>query len=171
MNHMTIAYISLGSNVGNSKKILNGVIKVLANHENFCMPVVSSFYETSPVGQDNQDDFVNAVVKVDTSFSSSELINFLLAIEKAVGRKRDEKYPNGPRSIDCDVLLYGREEIQTDKLHVPHPRMTERLFVLEPLVEIAPRAFIPGHGYAKELLEELLEEGRFESQKVTKLTA
>ena len=67
MNHMTIAYISLGSNVGNSKKILNGVIKVLANHENFCMPVVSSFYETSPVGQDNQDDFVNAVVKVDTS--------------------------------------------------------------------------------------------------------
>ena len=171
MNHMTIAYIGLGSNIGSSKKVLDAVIKVLANHESFCMPVVSSFYQTSPVGLKDQDDFINVVVKVDTSFTPNELINFLLSLEKAIGRKRDPEKPKGPRIIDCDVLLYGREEINTNDLIVPHPRMTERLFVLEPLVEIAPKAFIPGHGYVKEVLEKLSDTNHFDSQKVTKIVA
>lgn len=171
MNHMTTAYIGLGSNMGNSKKILNSVLKVFANHESFCMPITSAYYQTSPVGQDGQNDFINAVVKVDTSLSSGDVLKFLLAIEKAVGRTRDPQHPNGPRIVDCDLLLYGREEVQTDDLTLPHPRMTERLFVLEPLVEIAPKAFIPGFGYAKEVFEKLQQENHFESQKVTKLVA
>lgn len=169
MNHMTIAYIGLGSNKGSSKKVLNAVIKVLANREEFCMPVVSSFYQTSPVGLKDQNDFINAVVKVDTSLTSLELIKFLLALEKAAGRQRDSEQANGPRVIDCDLLLYGREEISSLDLTVPHPRMIDRLFVMEPLVEIAPKAFIPGYGYAKEVLEKLSSGSHFESQKVTKL--
>ena len=169
MNHMTIAYIGLGSNEGDSKKALNAIIKVLANNENFCMPIVSSFYQTSPVGQLDQNDFINAVIKVDTSFDSANLMKFLLSVEKAAGRQRESEKPNGPRIIDCDLLLYGREEINVDDLIVPHPRMMERLFVLEPLVEIAPKAFIPGHGYAKEVFEKLSNANHFGSQKVTKL--
>ena len=171
MNHMTTAYIGLGSNMGNSKTILNGVVKVLANHESFCMPVISSYYQTSPIGYDDQPDFINAVIKVDTSLEPMALLKFLMAIEKAVGRKRDPKLKDGPRLVDCDLLLYGREEIQTEKLTLPHPRMTQRLFVLEPLIEIAPKAFIPGFGYAKEVFKELEEKNTFVSQKTTKLVA
>ncbi|MGH1426516.1 MAG: 2-amino-4-hydroxy-6-hydroxymethyldihydropteridine diphosphokinase [Arenicella sp.] len=168
---MTTAYIGLGSNMGNSKTILNGVVKLLANHESFCMPVVSSFYKTSPVGYDEQPDFINAVVKVDTALEPVTLLKFLMAIEKAVGRKRDPKLQDGPRLIDCDLLLFGREELITEKLTLPHPRMTERLFVLEPLIEIAPKAFIPGFGYAKEVFTKLEESNAFASQKTTKLVA
>ena len=171
MNHMTTAYIGLGSNMGNSKKVINSVVKVLANHESFCMPIVSSMYETSPVGHENQEDFINAVVKVDTSLSSASLLKFLMTIEKAAGRKRDSKLPDGPRIVDCDLLLFGREEVQTETLIIPHPRMTKRLFVMEPLIEIAPKAFIPGFGYAKEVFQKLEDLNEFESQKVTKLVA
>ena len=169
MNHMTIAYIGLGSNIGSSKKVLDAVLKVFANHEKFCMPIVSSYYQTSPVSKIDQDDFLNAVVKVDTSFTSGELLKFLLALEKAVGRKRDPEKPDGPRIIDCDLLLYGREESNTIDLTVPHPRMTDRLFVMEPLLEIAPKAFIPGYGYAKDVFEELDGQNHYDSQTVSKL--
>lgn len=168
---MITAYIGLGSNMGNSKKILNGVIKLLANSDHFCLPVMSSFYQTSPIGYEGQDDFINAVIKVDTSLNAEALLRFLLAIEKAVGRNRDPKLKDGPRPVDCDLLLFGREEIRTDDLIVPHPRMTKRLFVLEPLIEIAPKAFIPGFGYAKEVFKEFEEQNLFADQKVTKLVA
>ena len=169
MNHMTTAYIGLGSNMGNSKKTLKGVVKLLANSEHFCMPIMSSFYQSSPVGYEEQDDFINAVIKVDTSLDSEALLRFLLAVEKAVGRKRDEKLKDGPRLVDCDLLLYGRDEVDADNLVIPHPRMTQRLFVLEPLIEVGPKAFIPGFGYIKEVFEELQEKNTFADQKVTKL--
>ena len=169
MNHMITAYIGLGSNMGNSEKILNGVVKVLANTEHFCMPVISSLYQTSPMGHDDQPDFINAVVKVDTSLSVGSLLKFLMAVEKAAGRKRDPKLQDGPRVVDCDLLLFGREIVKTENLIVPHPRMTKRLFVMEPLIEIAPKAFIPGYGYAKEVFKKLEDLNEFESQKVTKL--
>ncbi len=171
MNHMITAYIGLGSNLGNSQTVLNGVVKLLANSEHFCMPVMSSFYQSSPVGYEDQPDFINAVVKVDTSLSAQSLLKFLMAVEKAVGRKRDEKLKDGPRIVDCDLLLFGREEVKTENLVVPHPRMTKRLFVLEPLIEVGPKAFIPGFGYAKALLEEFQEQNLFVDQKITKLVA
>jgi len=169
MNNMTTAYIGLGSNQGNSKSILKGVMKLLANNENFCMPIASSFYQTSPVGYEDQGDFINAVVKVDTALEPAALLKFLFAIEKACGRTRDVENPNGPRTMDCDLLLYGREEIKTESLQVPHPRMMKRLFVMEPLVEVAPKAYIPGFGYAKEVYEESLKMDLFNSQKATKI--
>ena len=171
MNHMITAYIGLGSNMGNSEKVLNSVVKVLANNEHFCMPVMSSFYQTSPVGHDNQADFINAVVKVDTSLSVTSLLKYLMTIEKASGRKRDPELQDGPRIVDCDLLLFGREKVETESLVVPHPRMTKRLFVMEPLIEIAPKAFIPGYGYAKEVFKKLEDLNEFESQTVTKLPA
>ena len=100
MNSMTIAYIGLGSNIGNSRKALEVVIEVLANHKAFCMPVVSSFYQSSPVGDSDQKDFLNAVVKVDPSFTPDELLSFLLLVEKKIGRKRDPERTKGPRIID-----------------------------------------------------------------------
>jgi len=171
MNHMTTAYIGLGSNLGNSKTILNGVVKLLANSEHFCMPVISSFYQSTPVGYEDQPDFINAVIKVDTSLSAPSLLKLLMAVEKAVGRKRDEKLKDGPRIVDCDLLLFGREELNTENLIVPHPRMTKRLFVLEPLIEVGPKAFIPGFGYVKDVLAEFQEQKLFGDQKVTKLVA
>ena len=169
MNNMTVAYIGLGSNIGSSKKALDVVIKVLANHRAFCMPVISSFYATSPVGDSDQQDFLNVVVKVDTSFTAKELLAFLLLVEKKIGRKRDASRPKGPRLIDCDLLLYGREQIEEERLVLPHPRMTERLFVMKPLVEIAPKAMIAGIGYAKEVHDENEKKGIYDSQVVEKL--
>jgi len=169
MNHMTTAYIGLGSNMGNSEGILKGVLKVLANNENFCMPIMSSLYKTSPIGNADQPDFINAVVKIDTSLSMNSLLKYLMAIEKATGRKRTPGQKDGPRLVDCDILLYGREEVSKENLVVPHPQMTKRLFVMQPLVEVAPKAFIPGYGYAKEVFKKLEDLNHFESQKVEKL--
>lgn len=166
---MTTAYIGLGSNQGDSEKYIKAVIKLIANSDRFGIPVASSLYESNPVENENQPNFINAVVKVDTELSPSNLLKFLFAVEKSSGRIRDPKNPKGPRAIDCDLLLYGREQINTEKLQIPHPRMMKRLFVMEPLLEIAPRAYIPSFGYAKDVFEESQRLNLFATQTVTKL--
>jgi len=148
MNDMTVCYIGIGSNKGSSPKYLN---------------------VTSAMGDESQPDYLNAVIKVDTSLKPKSVLAFLLGLEKALGRVRDPKNQNAARVIDCDLLLFGREQLESDLLTLPHPRMTERLFVMQPLVEVAPKAYIPGSGYAKEVFNRLNEDGVYSSQRVDKV--
>jgi 2-amino-4-hydroxy-6-hydroxymethyldihydropteridine diphosphokinase len=96
------------------------------------------------------DDYINAVACIDTTLAATELLAALHAIELAHGRERP--YRNAPRTLDLDILLYGAEQVDLPSLHVPHPRMCERAFVLAPLLEIAPDVVIPGHGPARQFL-------------------
>jgi len=169
MNDLTVCYIGLGSNMGESKNYFKKVISVIANQDSFGIPMVSSYYRTSAVGDESQPDYLNTVVKVETSYSSKKTLILLLGIEKALGRVRDPENQNAGRVIDCDLLLFGREELESQHLMLPHPRMTQRLFVMDPLVEVAPKAYIPGYGYAKEVRDRLAAEGVYEHQSVEKV--
>ncbi|MBA2462568.1 MAG: 2-amino-4-hydroxy-6-hydroxymethyldihydropteridine diphosphokinase [Actinobacteria bacterium] len=144
----TTAYIGLGSNLGEREAALRRALDLLAARVH--VGAVSSFRETDPVGVTDQPQFVNAVARIETELSARGLLDFLLAVERELGRERRERW--GPRTIDLDLLLYGRESIDEPGLTVPHPRLHERGFVLEPLVEIAPRLVVPGRGRIKDLL-------------------
>jgi len=113
-------------------------------------------YETKPVGDPDQQDFINAVVSVDTEFSARKLLSLCLDIEKRMGRKRTARM-FGPRNIDLDLLLYGQDIIGGKNLQVPHPQLAERAFVLEPLSEIAPGLVHPVLGRTMIHLSEELE--------------
>jgi len=103
---------------------------------------LSSIYETDPVGYEDQDLFLNMVIKVQTSLDAMELLDICLKIELDLGRKREIMW--GPRTIDLDILTFNQENIESEKLNVPHPRMLERAFVLIPLVEIDENLRLPG---------------------------
>lgn len=111
----------------------------------------SSFYRTEPFGYKDQPDFINAVIEIQTKLSSIELLNFLQKIENQMGRVRNIKW--GERLIDLDILLYAEEIIHLPHLQIPHPGITERLFVLIPLQEIAPDLVLP-NGYSLNMLLE-----------------
>ncbi|MBS0324660.1 MAG: 2-amino-4-hydroxy-6-hydroxymethyldihydropteridine diphosphokinase [Proteobacteria bacterium] len=113
----------------------------------------SSFYRTAPIGYENQPDFINAVARLETTLEPSPLLDALQAIEEQHGRKRT--LPNGPRTLDLDLLLHGDTRIRTTRLSLPHPRMHERAFVLVPLAEIAPDLSIPGRGRIRDLIERI----------------
>ena len=121
--------------------------------------MASSLYSSAPI-ESSGDDYVNAVAGLQTSLSAQQLLNALQAIELAFGRERP--YRNAPRTLDLDVLLYGTEKIATETLVVPHPRMTERAFVLLPLIQIAPDIDIPGHGSAVDLLDSVKNQAIFQ---------
>ena len=121
--------------------------------------LASSLYSSAPI-ESSGDDYVNAVAGLQTSLSAQQLLNALQAIELAFGRERP--YRNAPRTLDLDVLLYGTEKIATETLVVPHPRMTERAFVLLPLIQIAPDIDIPGHGSAVDLLDSVKNQAIFQ---------
>ena len=146
-----IVYIALGSNIGERFETLKRAIERLNAHEEMEVLHRSSIYETEPVGYVNQPSFLNMVIKVRTSLSAVEILTFLQQVEHNFGRKREEKW--GPRTLDLDILLYNQENIETDALIVPHPRMWERAFVLVPLVEIADEKDIPKHIDKQTLLE------------------
>lgn len=110
----------------------------------------SSFYRTAPVGYMNQPDFINAVVQIETELTPHQLLDALLEIEQTCGRIRT--FPNAPRILDLDILLYETLQSQDAKLILPHPRMHERAFVLQPLLEIAAECVIPGRGSAAQCL-------------------
>ena len=138
------AFVGLGSNLGDRRGfIASGVAAIgrLSGVE-LCLP--SSLYETEPVGLEDQPRFLNAVVLVRTSLSPSRLLRSLLAIEQEHGRHR--LIPDGPRTLDLDLLLHGSRVVADAHLQVPHPRMTGRCFVLRPLVELAPGLVHPGTG-------------------------
>lgn len=135
----TIAYIGLGSNLGDKKANCRKAIEILAES---CRVVrTSALYCTEPIGNTDQDDFVNAVVEIETGLSPEALLDQCRSIEEELGRVRTVRW--GPRTIDVDILLVGSVMIETPELTIPHPLLHTRRFVLVPLCEIAPQAFHP----------------------------
>ncbi|MBI3292803.1 MAG: 2-amino-4-hydroxy-6-hydroxymethyldihydropteridine diphosphokinase [Elusimicrobia bacterium] len=135
--HWVTAYVGLGSNLGDRRRWLEQAIRQLRLVPGVRLERLSSVYETEPVGVTRQRKFLNAVVRVTTSLSPQALGEHLFAIERRLGRRPGRRW--GPRRIDLDLLLYGTRILQQRQLWVPHPRLGERRFVLEPLVELAPR--------------------------------
>ncbi|MGM0847015.1 MAG: 2-amino-4-hydroxy-6-hydroxymethyldihydropteridine diphosphokinase [Bacillota bacterium] len=129
------AYLSLGSNVGDREQYLQEAIKLLNDHHDIAVTRTSSIYETDPVGFTEQGEFLNLVLEIQTSLPPQTLLNQCLQVEKDLGREREFRW--GPRIIDLDILLYNQENIETEELIVPHPRMHERAFVLVPLLELS----------------------------------
>ncbi|MFD2628029.1 2-amino-4-hydroxy-6-hydroxymethyldihydropteridine diphosphokinase [Oceanobacillus kapialis] len=153
---MNTVFLALGTNIEPRERYLKDALRLLDAYSEITIDQVSSIYETAPVGYTDQADFLNMVVQVHTSFSSERLLGTCQEIEKQLGRKRDIRF--GPRTIDLDILLYNQENIKTEQLIIPHPRMHERAFVLIPLREIAPTAMIPSLGKrVGELINELPE--------------
>jgi len=134
---MTIAYIGAGSNIGDKVGYVQQATCLLNYTEGIDVLESSSLYETEPVGFKEQDWFVNAVIKLDTTLSAKELMDVCLKIEKKLGRERTPDIPkNGPRTIDLDILFYDNEVIDSEMLTIPHPRMCERACVLVPMLEL-----------------------------------
>lgn len=139
---MAIAYIGLGSNLGDRQDYLDKAIQAFQEEAAMTVRQVSSYYETEPEGgPPGQPDFINAVVEVETDLEPEELMEELLQIEQNLGRVRGEK--NGPRTLDLDLLLYDDQILDEPNLKIPHPRMHERGFVLQPIAEIAPQVVHP----------------------------
>lgn len=130
-------YLSLGANLGNRAQNLESAIAAL-ERENIRVTRRSSIYETEPRDVTDQPWFLNMVVECETEYFPLQLLAILQRVEREMGRIRRGAAPRGPRLIDIDILLFGTVKIKTEKLEVPHPRMLERRFVLEPLLEIAP---------------------------------
>jgi len=151
---MTIAYVGLGSNLAEPRKQVEKALQTLSVLPRTNLLARSKLYATEPWGHRDQPGFVNAVAVLDTQLSARELLDALLSIERQAGRERNgERW--GPRILDLDVLLYGDSRIDEPALHVPHPRLHERAFVLVPLAEIAPLLYIPGAGRVVDLLSEI----------------
>lgn len=152
----TQVYIGLGSNLGDRRRNLNRALECIRHIPRTRVDAVSSFYETSPWGESGQGDFYNAAALLESGLGAAALLQALLDIEIKLGRQRGKKW--GPREIDLDILLYGTEVIDEEGLHIPHPYLTQRLFVLAPLAEIAPDLVLPGGRKIVDILNELLEE-------------
>jgi 2-amino-4-hydroxy-6-hydroxymethyldihydropteridine diphosphokinase len=138
-----IAYIGLGSNLGDREVNLREALRRLGELDGIEVAGVSSFRETDPVGKLDQPRFVNAAAALETSLAPRELLECLLETERLLGRDRVAEERWGPRTVDLDLLLYGAEEIDEPGLAVPHPRLAERAFVLEPLLELDPALRLP----------------------------
>ena len=147
---MTLAYVGIGSNLEEPRQQVELAFGELAALPQTRLVKKSSLYRTAPVGHANQPEFINAVAALDTELGPLELLNELQAVEARHGRRRS--FANAPRTLDLDLLLYGDTQRQAADLTLPHPRMHERAFVLEPLLELAPRISIPGRGRAAEQL-------------------
>ncbi len=135
---MNVAYISLGSNIKDRLDHLTEAVRALHKAENITVTAISSIYETAPVGYTEQADFLNLVVCVETDLAAHALLSVCQEIEQQQGRVRKIRW--GPRTVDLDILLYNNDNIESENLVVPHPRMRERAFVLIPLLEISPNA-------------------------------
>lgn len=143
------AFIALGSNLQNPQAQVERALQTIANTAKIKLIKASSLYKTAPVGYENQPDFINAVVEIETDLSPLALLQKLLEIETQHGRERP--FPNAPRILDLDVLLYEGIATNTPELTLPHPRMHLRGFVMLPLAEIAPKISIGNHGFADDL--------------------
>jgi 2-amino-4-hydroxy-6-hydroxymethyldihydropteridine diphosphokinase len=150
---MTNAFVGIGSNLGDREATLRRAVELLAAEEGIEVVAVSELRETEPVGPVEQGPFVNGAVRLATELPPHELLERLLAIEQRLGRVRKERF--GPRTIDLDLLVYGEQVIDEPGLTIPHPRLHERRFALEPLAELAPDLAIPGKGSISALLAKL----------------
>lgn len=139
------AYIGIGSNLGDAQGNVQRAILRLDKLPDTRLGGQSSLFRTAPINAGG-DDYINAVACIDTRLPAAQLLQELQAVEKDFGRERP--YPNAPRTLDLDILLYGQQNIASDSLVVPHPRLTERAFALIPLLQIDPFITIPGKGPA-----------------------
>jgi 2-amino-4-hydroxy-6-hydroxymethyldihydropteridine diphosphokinase len=152
---LTTAYVGLGANLGEREVTLGRALELLGEHVE--VTGVSTFRDTEPVGYTDQPRFLNAAARIETELAPGDLLDVLLAVERELGRVRVGAPRFGPRTIDLDLLLYGDEAIDEPGLTVPHPRLHERVFVLEPLAELDPELVVPGRGTVSALLTELDE--------------
>jgi 2-amino-4-hydroxy-6-hydroxymethyldihydropteridine diphosphokinase len=142
---VTVAYVGLGSNLGDREGLIRRAASLIGTRR------LSTIIETEPWGYENQPRFLNAVAELETPLGARELLAELLEVERTLGRERTG--PRfGPRTVDLDLLLYGDDTIDEPGLVVPHPRLAERRFVLEPLAELVPARRIPGNGTVQEAL-------------------
>jgi 2-amino-4-hydroxy-6-hydroxymethyldihydropteridine diphosphokinase len=144
------AYIAVGSNLQDPVRQVESALRLLAGLPGITLVKRSSLYRSAPVGYDNQPDFINAVAEIITRLTAHELLNALLRTETLQGRQRP--FPNAPRVLDLDLLLYDDQVMNSAELTLPHPRMHERSFVLTPLAEIAPDLQIVGKDSVQALL-------------------
>ena len=150
---MTTAFVGIGSNLGDRETNLGRALDLLAAEDGIEIAAVSEIRETEPVGPVEQGPFLNGAARLETSLAARALLACLLAVENRLGRVREERW--GPRTIDLDLLLYGDEQIDEPGLSVPHPRLHERRFALEPLADLDPGLEIPGQGPLSTLLAKL----------------
>jgi len=150
---VTLAYVGLGANLGPREITLLRAVDLLAETDGVEVLAVSQLRETEPVGVVDQPLFLNGAVVLNTSLSPRELLDRLLEIERELGRVRDVRW--GPRVVDLDLLVYGDRQIDERGLRVPHPRLHERRFALEPLAELDPELDVPGLGRVENALAAL----------------
>ena len=146
------AVVALGANLEEPRKAIELAIELLKQATD--VTAISSLYETAPVGGPDQDNYINAVVTLESELPAADLLSLLHGIEKSMGRVRDVHW--GPRVIDLDLIQYGTLLSSADELTLPHPRAHERRFVIEPWHSIDPDAILLTHGHISELLEQML---------------
>jgi 2-amino-4-hydroxy-6-hydroxymethyldihydropteridine diphosphokinase len=149
---MTRSFVGLGANLDDPRGSIERALELLHAEPGIEVVAVSTLRETDPVGYHDQPRFLNGAAQLRTSLAARELLGRLLAIERRLGRVRGEGPRFGPRTIDLDLLLYGDEIVVEPGLQVPHPRLHERRFALEPLAELDPALEIPGRGPVQALL-------------------
>lgn len=147
--------LALGSNLGDRMSALQGAVEAIADTPDVWLTAVSPVYETEPVGTpEGSDNFLNAVVLVDTTLAAHRLMDRALAVEDAYDRERSE-VPNAPRTLDIDLIVVGDRRSDEESLRLPHPRARERAFVLQPWYDVEPDAVLPDAGPIEKLLEDL----------------
>ena len=150
MSLTVAAFIGLGSNLDDPRAQVTQAMDELAQIPATCLAARSPLYRSAPMGPQDQPDYINAVVRLDTALTAEALLDALQAIELAHHRQRTRHW--GPRTLDLDLLLYGDAVINNARLQVPHPHMRERAFVLYPLADVAPGLMVPGLGALSDLL-------------------
>jgi len=146
---MNLVYVGLGANIGEPRRQIQVAIEELEKLPCTRVVLASSIYKSAPLGKVDQPDFLNAVVQLETGLPPEALLDRLQDIEHRHGRERP--FAGAPRTLDLDLLLYGNRSIDSPRLTVPHPRMHERAFVLEPLLELDAQISVPGKGLARAL--------------------
>jgi 2-amino-4-hydroxy-6-hydroxymethyldihydropteridine diphosphokinase len=150
---VTFAYVGIGANLGPREETLRQAVELLGHADGVEVVGVSELRETDPVGVIDQPPFLNGAVAIETMLPARALLDLLLEIERSLGRVRGERW--GPRIVDLDLLAYGNGVVDEPGLHVPHPRLHERRFALEPLADLNPELEIPGRGTVSALLTAL----------------
>jgi 2-amino-4-hydroxy-6-hydroxymethyldihydropteridine diphosphokinase len=149
------AYVALGANLGDRERTIRAALAALGEVDGVEVVEVSALRETDPVGYTDQPRFLNGAARLETSLEPRELLDLLLATERRFGREREDVPEQGPRTLDLDLLLYESAEIDEPGLRIPHPRLHERRFVLEPLADLDASLEVPGKGEVQALLAEL----------------
>ena len=158
MQKKITAYIGLGSNLSDPRAQVINAAKAIGNIIESNVVTLSSLYLSKPMGPQDQNDYINAVIAIETSLSALELLDALQSIENSAGRvRKDNRW--GARILDCDILLYGSESIENERLTIPHYGMKLREFVLLPLAEIAPSLHLPDGSSISELASEISNNG------------